>query len=124
VTGVTGYKCDRCARGTTGELPNCVPCGECFDNWDRIIRDLQGLLKQELYCFVSVQLPYCCLNLHNQMHVSLMMTFCLYSAISPCYTSMLAALKEKQKKNSVTFALQAFVEEFKIFHQTGISNCT
>ena len=42
VAGVTGYKCDRCARGTTGELPNCVPCGECFDNWDRVIRDLRG----------------------------------------------------------------------------------
>ena len=42
VAGVTGYKCDRCARGTTGQLPNCVPCGECFDNWDRVIRDLRG----------------------------------------------------------------------------------
>jgi hypothetical protein len=49
VTGVTGYKCDRCARGTTGELPNCVPCGECFDNWDRIVRDLRGLLKQDFF---------------------------------------------------------------------------
>ncbi|KAK7490606.1 hypothetical protein BaRGS_00018209 [Batillaria attramentaria] len=45
VAGVTGYKCDRCARGTTGELPNCVPCGECFDNWDRIIRDLRDSAK-------------------------------------------------------------------------------
>ncbi|XP_041349801.1 laminin subunit beta-1-like isoform X2 [Gigantopelta aegis] len=41
MTGVTGYKCDRCARGTTGQLPYCKPCGECFDNWDRIVRDLR-----------------------------------------------------------------------------------
>ena len=40
--GISGYKCDRCDRGTTGELPNCVPCGDCFNNWDRIIRDLSG----------------------------------------------------------------------------------
>ncbi|KAK6176840.1 hypothetical protein SNE40_015066 [Patella caerulea] len=41
VRGVTGLKCDRCARGTTGTLPYCVPCGECFDNWDKIITDLK-----------------------------------------------------------------------------------
>ena len=36
--GVAGYRCDRCDRGTTGQLPNCQPCGECFDNWDKIIQ--------------------------------------------------------------------------------------
>ncbi|KAK3579401.1 hypothetical protein CHS0354_029709 [Potamilus streckersoni] len=41
LTGITGYKCDRCDRGTTGELPNCQPCGECFNNWDRVVRDLR-----------------------------------------------------------------------------------
>nr|XP_034317839.1 laminin subunit beta-1-like [Crassostrea gigas]XP_034317840.1 laminin subunit beta-1-like [Crassostrea gigas] len=41
LTGISGYKCDRCDRGTTGELPNCKPCGECFYNWDRVIRDLR-----------------------------------------------------------------------------------
>jgi len=40
--GVTGAKCDRCARGTTGSLPHCVPCGECFDNWDTIISELRS----------------------------------------------------------------------------------
>ena len=40
--GVTGPKCDRCDRGTTGELPNCKPCGECFDSWDKIIMDLRS----------------------------------------------------------------------------------
>jgi len=38
--GVGGARCDHCDRGTTGQLPNCVPCGECFDNWDRIIIEL------------------------------------------------------------------------------------
>ena len=42
IVGVAGNKCDRCARGTTGELPYCVPCGECFDNWDDIIQDLKS----------------------------------------------------------------------------------
>jgi len=40
--GIAGDKCDRCDRGTTGELPNCRPCGECFDNWDRIIKELKN----------------------------------------------------------------------------------
>jgi len=40
--GISGYKCDRCDRGTTGVLPNCVPCGDCFNNWDRIVRDLRS----------------------------------------------------------------------------------
>ncbi len=40
--GMAGLKCDRCARGTTGELPRCQPCGECFDNWDRIIKELRS----------------------------------------------------------------------------------
>ena len=42
IEGVTGDKCDQCARGTTGDLPYCVPCGECFDNWDRIIMELKS----------------------------------------------------------------------------------
>ncbi|XP_022099297.1 laminin subunit beta-1-like [Acanthaster planci] len=39
--GVTGKYCDRCAHGTTGEVPNCEPCGECFDDWDEIINALR-----------------------------------------------------------------------------------
>ncbi len=39
--GVTGRNCDSCAYGTTGEVPNCEPCGECFDDWDAIIDDLR-----------------------------------------------------------------------------------
>lgn len=40
VPGVAGHNCDRCARGTTGTLPNCKPCGECFANWDKEVQDL------------------------------------------------------------------------------------
>lgn len=38
--GITGLKCDMCARGTKGKAPACEPCGECFNNWDEIIRRL------------------------------------------------------------------------------------
>ena len=39
--GIGGDKCDRCARGYVGTAPNCQPCGECFDNWNRILVELQ-----------------------------------------------------------------------------------
>ncbi|XP_068627747.1 laminin subunit beta-1 [Battus philenor] len=38
--GIGGYNCDICARGYLGDAPQCYACGECFDNWDRIIGDL------------------------------------------------------------------------------------
>ena len=38
--GISGYKCDQCDRGTTGKLPRCKPCGDCYDNWDKDIKDL------------------------------------------------------------------------------------
>lgn len=40
IKGIGGYKCDKCARGWLGEAPYCSPCGECFDNWDDILNDL------------------------------------------------------------------------------------
>lgn len=42
--GISGYKCDCCDRGIIGELFNCKFCGECFDNWDRVIRDFRGIV--------------------------------------------------------------------------------
>ena len=57
--GISGDKCDQCARGHVQEAeitpdhqvltrtipngadPQCVECGECFDNWDRILIDLR-----------------------------------------------------------------------------------
>nr|AJO16035.1 laminin beta-wing chain [Bombyx mori]AJO16036.1 laminin beta-wing chain [Bombyx mori] len=35
--GIGGHKCFTCARGFLGDAPHCYACGECFDNWDRII---------------------------------------------------------------------------------------
>ena len=40
--GIGGDKCDKCARGFIGTAPNCRPCGECFDNWDRILNELKS----------------------------------------------------------------------------------
>lgn len=40
--GIGGEKCDVCARGYLGTAPNCNPCGECFENWDRTEKDLTG----------------------------------------------------------------------------------
>ena len=50
--GIGGHKCDRCARGTTGQIPYCEPCGECFDNWDRIIEELKS--KSNFVTYICV----------------------------------------------------------------------
>ena len=39
--GISGEKCDICARGYTGKAPYCDSCGECFENWDQIIAGLR-----------------------------------------------------------------------------------
>jgi len=57
---IGGEKCDECAPGfihkmpitpehpvntreiPPGHTPNCQPCGECFDNWNRILEELQS----------------------------------------------------------------------------------
>jgi len=57
---IGGEKCDKCDVGYVqntpisqdhevqtrdipfNERPNCVPCGECFNNWERILKDLQA----------------------------------------------------------------------------------
>ncbi|EEC18262.1 laminin beta 1 chain, putative [Ixodes scapularis] len=41
IPGVAGDRCQECARGFTGRAPYCDSCGECFDNWDRIIQELK-----------------------------------------------------------------------------------
>jgi len=43
--GITGYNCDRCDRGTTGNIPYCTPCGECFDDWSKVLDELKGQLE-------------------------------------------------------------------------------
>lgn len=42
--GSGGPLCNQCARGYTGQWPHCQACGECFDNWDRILQGLKGEL--------------------------------------------------------------------------------
>lgn len=42
LAGVGGYKCDTCARGYIGSVPDCIACGECFDNWDRILQEAKS----------------------------------------------------------------------------------
>ncbi|KAF5272841.1 hypothetical protein FQR65_LT00437 [Abscondita terminalis] len=36
--GIGGYNCDECDKGYYGNAPSCTPCGECFDNWNRILK--------------------------------------------------------------------------------------
>lgn len=47
--GVSGPRCDRCARGHNQEFPACLPCHSCFDQWDHTISSLskavQGLIR-------------------------------------------------------------------------------
>lgn len=44
--GSGGPLCNQCARGYTGTWPHCQACGECFDNWDRILRTLRTELDE------------------------------------------------------------------------------
>ncbi|KAI6236382.1 Laminin subunit beta-1 [Aphelenchoides besseyi] len=48
--GSGGPLCNQCSRGYTGQWPQCQPCGECFNNWDRILQelrsDLDGLIDR------------------------------------------------------------------------------
>lgn len=64
--GIGGEKCDECAIGfihkmqitsdhpvnnriiPSGHTPNCQPCGECFDNWNRILEELQSNTTQRV----------------------------------------------------------------------------
>ena len=39
--GVTGYTCSSCDRGTTGNIPYCAPCGECYDNWSETLNGIK-----------------------------------------------------------------------------------
>jgi hypothetical protein len=42
--GFSGRYCDECARGTTGNVPQCTQCGECFDNWSTTLFSLKDSL--------------------------------------------------------------------------------
>ncbi|MBZ3884468.1 Laminin subunit beta-4 [Sciurus carolinensis] len=47
--GVSGQRCDQCARGHSQEFPTCLRCHLCFDQWDQAISSLskavQGLMR-------------------------------------------------------------------------------
>lgn len=38
--GVSGPRCDVCARGFTGNFPDCHRCHQCFAEWDDVIGQL------------------------------------------------------------------------------------
>jgi len=64
--GISGQKCDQCARGflqyhhltperpvmsrtiPVGAMPDCQKCGECFDNWDRILSGLKNETNEKV----------------------------------------------------------------------------
>ncbi len=64
--GIGGEKCDECAPGFVqarplsadhkvltrkipyGESPQCVECGECFSNWERILLELRKQTDRQM----------------------------------------------------------------------------
>ena len=72
ISGIGGEKCDECALGHVQNIPispdhpvqtryipansrpDCVPCGECFDNWERILKGIN--YKFEIICLLMQQL--------------------------------------------------------------------
>jgi coxsackievirus/adenovirus receptor len=38
--GVIGQSCTACTAGFFGSPPDCIGCGECYNNWTRIIDEL------------------------------------------------------------------------------------
>ena len=44
--GVTGRYCDKCLRGSTGTFPDCVPCGECYEQWEEQVEAIEAEIKK------------------------------------------------------------------------------
>lgn len=43
--GIGGHQCNVCDRGYLGTAPVCIPCGECFDNWDRTLQEYRSIIS-------------------------------------------------------------------------------
>ena len=39
--GISGPRCQACARGSTGGFPHCTSCPPCFTSWDQRLAPLQ-----------------------------------------------------------------------------------
>lgn len=55
--GISGLRCQACARGSRGGFPHCVACPTCFTSWDLCLALLQlrlGIVAQKVTSLYQV----------------------------------------------------------------------